>query len=101
MTVDHSEVWNLKKRLLKMIPTDHGRLSINDLEQKCFHKDEKIFDGLNSFCKAGLETSSIANEAYHLLHGSFGSEHRELIEEYLSNIADKFPGFIYDVLERL
>jgi len=97
MTLDPSEVWNLKKRLRKIIPTDHGRLCINDLEQRIFQSDDNIFDGLNLFCKLGSETSSIANDAYHLLHGSLGSEHRELIEEYLSNISDKCPGFTFKV----
>ena len=94
ITLNPSEVWNLKTRINKFLPTLEGRLTVEQLNDTIFHHDESIWDE-KIFCKVDTDASMIANEVYYDLQGTEGIDHTLLLEEYLQNIKIKDESFTY------
>jgi len=97
MTMNPTQVYNLRKRIMAAVETDEAITSITELEDRIRQNDAKIWDHVDLFCNMNDDDACThANELFNQLQGPHAKEHAFILEEYMKLLKAKDSSFLYD-----
>jgi hypothetical protein len=96
MTLNPTQIWNLRHRIESKIPTKEGMMGMKEFEQR-LKSESGIWDNVNLFTRMDSDASSIANDIYNHLQGADSKEHAFILDMYLDAIATKDSSFTYSM----